>query len=43
VIVTLNHLCGIVRSLGRRQESGIQGTPPFNWAKVGMGPPSGLL
>ena len=37
VTVTLNHLFGIVRSLGRRQESGIQGTPPFNVPKVGDG------
>ena len=42
VIVTLNHLFGIIRSLGRRQQSGIQGTPPFNWAKVGDGAAFGL-
>jgi hypothetical protein len=42
VIVTLNHLFGIVRSLGRRQLSGIQGTPPFNRAKVGDGAAFGV-
>ena len=42
VIVTLNHLCGIVRSTGRRQESGIQGTPPFNGPKVGDGAAVGV-
>src|SRR4051794_5804096 len=42
VIVTLNHLCGIARSLGRRQETRIQGTPPFNGTTIGDGAAVGV-
>jgi hypothetical protein len=41
VIVTLNHLCGVAHE-GRRQETRIQGTPPFNRPAVGDGAAAGL-
>ena len=41
VTVTLNHLSGVARE-GRRQETRIQGTPPFNVPGVGDGAAAGL-